>query len=170
MPSSLFNSVLNSTASNRKATENSCASKQPSDAELAKRKNIRKAKGGIKVYQLVSFTWSKFCHETLDGADWWVVNSNWLCSSVKLLDTSWLVHVAYAANELAALHLNGSLASTKAFRSALSEFLWNPPPVQIYYGLLYMLLVQKKYVLNTHSNVSAYVLAVASSCTCLQQQ
>lgn len=41
--------VLNSTASNRKATENSSASKQPSDAELAKRKNIRKAKGGIKV-------------------------------------------------------------------------------------------------------------------------
>uniref|UniRef100_A0A8C1CF89 MCF.2 cell line derived transforming sequence-like 2 n=1 Tax=Cyprinus carpio carpio TaxID=630221 RepID=A0A8C1CF89_CYPCA len=37
--------------SNRKATENSSASKQPSDAELAKRKNIRKAKGGIKVYQ-----------------------------------------------------------------------------------------------------------------------
>uniref|UniRef100_A0A9J7XDX0 MCF.2 cell line derived transforming sequence-like 2 n=1 Tax=Cyprinus carpio carpio TaxID=630221 RepID=A0A9J7XDX0_CYPCA len=35
--------------SNRKATENSSASKQPSDAELAKRKNIRKAKGGIKI-------------------------------------------------------------------------------------------------------------------------
>ncbi|XP_058647187.1 guanine nucleotide exchange factor DBS isoform X5 [Onychostoma macrolepis] len=36
--------------SNRKATENSCASKQPSDTELAKRKNIRaKAKGGIKI-------------------------------------------------------------------------------------------------------------------------
>uniref|UniRef100_A0A8C2EZM9 Guanine nucleotide exchange factor DBS-like spectrin-like domain-containing protein n=1 Tax=Cyprinus carpio TaxID=7962 RepID=A0A8C2EZM9_CYPCA len=40
--------------SNRKATENSSASKQPSDAELAKRKNIRKAKGGIKVYQSLS--------------------------------------------------------------------------------------------------------------------
>ncbi|KTF80937.1 hypothetical protein cypCar_00021915 [Cyprinus carpio] len=35
--------------SNRKAAENSCPSKQPSDAELAKRKNIRKAKGGIKI-------------------------------------------------------------------------------------------------------------------------
>ncbi|XP_016323998.1 guanine nucleotide exchange factor DBS-like [Sinocyclocheilus anshuiensis] len=35
--------------SNRKAIENSSASKQPSDAELAKRKNIRKAKGGIKI-------------------------------------------------------------------------------------------------------------------------
>ncbi|KAK2874385.1 hypothetical protein Q8A67_021538 [Cirrhinus molitorella] len=35
--------------SNRKATENSSATKQPSDAELAKRKNIRKAKGGIKI-------------------------------------------------------------------------------------------------------------------------
>ncbi len=59
MHSSLFNSVLNSTASNRKATDHSCASKQPSDAELAKRKNIRaKAKSGIKVYQFVSFTWS----------------------------------------------------------------------------------------------------------------
>ncbi len=29
-----------------------------------------------------------------------------------------------------------------------------------------MLLVQQQYVLNTHSTVSAYVLAVASSCTC----
>lgn len=56
---SLFNSVLNSTASNRKATDHSCVSKQPSDAELAKRKNVRaKAKSGIKVYQFVSFTWS----------------------------------------------------------------------------------------------------------------
>ncbi|XP_077059120.1 guanine nucleotide exchange factor DBS isoform X6 [Siphateles boraxobius] len=36
-------------ASNRKATENSCTNKQPSDAELARRKNIRKAKGGIKI-------------------------------------------------------------------------------------------------------------------------
>ncbi|XP_016104185.1 guanine nucleotide exchange factor DBS [Sinocyclocheilus grahami] len=35
--------------SNRKAIENYSASKQPSDAELAKRKNIRKAKGGIKI-------------------------------------------------------------------------------------------------------------------------
>ncbi len=30
--------------------------------------------------------------------------------SVKLLDTSWLVHVAYTANELTALHLSGWLA------------------------------------------------------------
>ncbi len=29
-----------------------------------------------------------------------------------------------------------------------------------------MLLVQQQYVLNTHSTVSAYVLAVASSYTC----
>ncbi|TRY76135.1 hypothetical protein DNTS_027383 [Danionella cerebrum] len=35
--------------SNRKLTENSSTNKQPSDAELAKRKNIRKAKGGIKI-------------------------------------------------------------------------------------------------------------------------
>ncbi len=41
---------------------------------------------------------------------------------------SWLVHVAYAANELATLHFNGWLASTWAFCSTLSEFLWNPPP------------------------------------------
>ncbi len=32
--------------------------------------------------------------------------------SVKLLGTSWLVHVAYAANKLTALHLNGWLAFT----------------------------------------------------------
>ncbi|KAK7127928.1 hypothetical protein R3I93_020490 [Phoxinus phoxinus] len=38
-----------SAASNRKATENSSTNKQPSDAELARRKNIRKAKGGIKI-------------------------------------------------------------------------------------------------------------------------
>ncbi|XP_043107221.1 guanine nucleotide exchange factor DBS isoform X7 [Puntigrus tetrazona] len=38
------------TTSNRKATENSSVSKQPSEAELAKRRNIRaKAKGGIKI-------------------------------------------------------------------------------------------------------------------------
>ncbi|XP_067288198.1 guanine nucleotide exchange factor DBS isoform X7 [Pseudorasbora parva] len=36
-------------ASNRKATDNSSTNKQPSEAELAKRKNIRKAKGGIKI-------------------------------------------------------------------------------------------------------------------------
>ncbi|KAK9966435.1 hypothetical protein ABG768_003545 [Culter alburnus] len=36
-------------ATNRKAADNSSANKQPSDAELAKRKNIRKAKGGIKI-------------------------------------------------------------------------------------------------------------------------
>ncbi len=45
--------------------------------------------------------------------------------SVKLLGTNWL---AYAANELAALHLNICLTFTRAFRSMLSEFLWNPPP------------------------------------------
>ncbi len=48
--------------------------------------------------------------------------------SVKLLGTRWLVHVAYTANELVALHLNNWLAFTWAFRSMLSEFLWNPPP------------------------------------------
>ncbi len=36
--------------------------------------------------------------------------------SIKLLGTSWLVHVAYAANELAALHLNICLKSTRAFQ------------------------------------------------------
>ncbi len=36
-------------------------------------------------------------------------------SSIMLLGTSWLVHVAYAANEIAALHLNGWLAFTTAF-------------------------------------------------------
>ncbi len=61
--------------------------------------------------------------------------------SIKLLGTSWLVHVAYAANELTALHLNGWLVFTRAVRSALSEILWNPPPslappVWICYGLL----------------------------------
>ncbi len=34
-------------------------------------------------------------------------------------------------------------------------------------ALLYVLFVQQQYVLNAHSSVSAYVLAVASSCTCL---
>ncbi len=34
--------------------------------------------------------------------------------SIKLLGTSLLVHVAYAANELTALHLNGWLASTRS--------------------------------------------------------
>ncbi len=48
--------------------------------------------------------------------------------SVKLLGTSWLVHVVYAANKLADLHLNGWSAFTRAFHSALSEFLWNPLP------------------------------------------
>ncbi len=51
--------------------------------------------------------------------------------SVKLLGTNWLVHVAYTASELAALHFNGWLASTRAFHS--SEILWNlylpAPPV-----------------------------------------
>lgn len=47
----LFNSALNSTASNRRGTENSSTNRQTSEAELAKRKNIRKAKGGIKVYK-----------------------------------------------------------------------------------------------------------------------
>ncbi len=47
---------------------------------------------------------------------------------IKLLGTSWLVHVAYAASKLSALHLNGCLASTRVFRSTLSKFLWNPPP------------------------------------------
>ncbi len=35
--------------------------------------------------------------------------------SVKRLGTSWLVHVAYTANKLATLHLNGWLAFTWAF-------------------------------------------------------
>ncbi len=43
--------------------------------------------------------------------------------SVKLLGTSWLVHVAYAVNELTALHLNEWFAFTRAVCSALSEFL-----------------------------------------------
>ncbi len=33
--------------------------------------------------------------------------------SIKRLDTSWLIHVAYAANERATLHLNGRLAFTE---------------------------------------------------------
>ncbi|XP_052466010.1 guanine nucleotide exchange factor DBS-like isoform X4 [Carassius gibelio] len=53
--------------SNRKATENSSASKQPSDAELAKRKNIRKAKGGIKI---------EVMHERGQGGSSHVVMSN----------------------------------------------------------------------------------------------
>ncbi len=60
---------------------------------------------------------AKFCHET---------------HSVKLLGMSWLVHVAYAANELAPLHLNGWLAFTIAVHSMLSEFLWNPLPPQLH--------------------------------------
>ncbi len=46
--------------------------------------------------------------------------------SVKRLGTRWLVHVAYAANKLATLHLNGCIHLSIC--SALSEFLWNPPP------------------------------------------
>ncbi len=45
--------------------------------------------------------------------------------SIKWLGTSWLVHAAYAANELAALHLNGWLASTWAFAAPPSP----APPV-----------------------------------------
>ncbi len=45
--------------------------------------------------------------------------------SVKLLGTSWLVHVTYGANECATLHLNDWLAF---IHSVLSEFLLNPPP------------------------------------------
>ncbi len=45
--------------------------------------------------------------------------------SIKRLGKSWLVHVAYAANEIAALHLNGWLASTWAVRSS-SETLHLP--------------------------------------------
>ncbi len=39
--------------------------------------------------------------------------------SINLLATSWLVHVAYAANKLAALHLNGWFASIKQLQRAL---------------------------------------------------
>ncbi len=66
---------------------------------------------------------AKFCHEILDGTGWWLTQIH----CVKLLGTSWLVHVAYAANELTALYLNGWLAFTKAVFSAFSDFLWNPP-------------------------------------------
>ncbi len=48
--------------------------------------------------------------------------------SIKLLGTSWLVHVGYTANELTTSHLNGWLELTRAFHSMLSELLWNPPP------------------------------------------
>ncbi len=55
--------------------------------------------------------------------------------SVKLLGTSWLVHVAYAANKLTALHWNGRLASTSysesfhlpqlhLYRSAKGYYIW----------------------------------------------
>ncbi len=46
--------------------------------------------------------------------------------STKLFGKSWLVHVE--ANEHAALHLNSCLAFTRAVRSMLLDFLWNPPP------------------------------------------
>ncbi len=72
--------------------------------------------------------------------------------NVKLPGTSWLVHVAYAANKLAVLYLNGWLVST-----SYSETLHLP---QLH--LIYMLLVQQQYVsicpLNTHSTVSALAL------------
>ncbi len=46
--------------------------------------------------------------------------------SVKLLGTSLLVHVAYAANELAALHIHGWLAFTRAFCSSTCiDLLWD---------------------------------------------
>ncbi len=70
---------------------------------------------------------AKFCHETLDGTDGSLTQIDDI-HSVKLLGTSWLVHVIYTANELTALHLNGWLAFTRAVRSALSEILWNPSP------------------------------------------
>ncbi len=38
-------------------------------------------------------------------------------SSIMFLGTSWLVHAAYVANELAALHLNGWLALTTAVKT-----------------------------------------------------
>ncbi len=69
-----------------------------------------------------------FSHETLDGAGWLVVNIPDDNQRVKRLGTSWLVNAAYAGNELTALHLHGWLAFTWDSCSALSEFLWNPPP------------------------------------------
>ncbi len=48
--------------------------------------------------------------------------------TIKLLGTSWLGHVAYAANDLTALHLNGWLAFARAGRSMLSELHWNHLP------------------------------------------
>ncbi len=44
----------------------------------------------------------KLCHVTLDGAGLMQIND---IHSIILLGTSWLIHVAYAADELSALHL-----------------------------------------------------------------
>ncbi len=41
---------------------------------------------------------------------------------IHSVGTSWLVHVVYAANKLAALHLNGWLAFTRAFAVHLQSF------------------------------------------------
>ncbi len=71
----------------------------------------------------------QFSHETLDGADWRVVNVTDDIHRVKRLGTRWLVHAAYAANELFALNLYGWLVEfTWHSCSPLSEYLWSPPP------------------------------------------
>ncbi len=44
----------------------------------------------------------KLCQVTLDGAGLMQTND---IDNIKLLGTSWLIHVAYAADELSALHL-----------------------------------------------------------------
>ncbi len=93
---------------------------------------------------------AKFFHETLDGA--WVLNITDDIYSAKWLGTIWMIHVAYAANELAVLYLNGWLAFNRAFCSVLSEFLWklHLPHLHLQRSATgYMLCVQQQYVLNT---------------------
>ncbi len=58
-------------------------------------------------------------------ADGSLTQTDDICS-VKLPGTSLLVHVAYSANELAALHLNGWLAFTRAVHSRGLHWVWAP--------------------------------------------
>ncbi len=97
---------------------------------------------------------------------------------VKLLGTSWLVHVAYTANELAALHLNVWLAFTlqhfaAAFRVLLKLSTFpNSTCIDLLLVIKYAVCaVCLKYFdrsVPQHRSVSTYImaLAVASSSTC----
>ncbi len=56
---------------------------------------------------------AKLCHGKIAQADGSLTQTDDI-HSVKLIGISWLIHVSYAAKELAMLHLNACLAFTRA--------------------------------------------------------